>query len=100
MLSQQAGACCRLVDALDPYALVARPFARDDCEVASRQVERIREERDERLVRRAFDGRGCKTNQNSIAPLAVDTVAGRAGNHANGDDGRASSRLSALQESS
>jgi len=100
MLSQQAGACRRLVDALDPYALVARRFARDDGDVASRQVEGVREERDERLVRRAFDRRRRKTNQDSIAPQAVDTVSGRAGNHANGDNGRASWRLSALQESS
>lgn len=97
MLSQQPGACFSLVQALDPHALVAGRFAGHYGDISAGQVKQLREERDQRSVRRSFDRLGSEAYQNGIAPQAVDTTAGRAGNHANGDDGRASWRLFVLQ---
>src|SRR5215467_4626561 len=89
MLSQEAFARGGFVETVDPYAFVARFLARDDRDAAAGEPERVRQERDERLVRGPFDRRRREANQNSIAPQAVDAAAGRTGNDANVERGRA-----------
>jgi hypothetical protein len=69
----------RVVQPFNLDALVAGFVAGSDRNVAAREVERLAQQLDQRLVGRALDRRGCETDEQGVAAPAGDRGTAGAG---------------------
>jgi hypothetical protein len=87
MLSQQAGLYRLHLESDDLHALGTGLFTGQYGDGPAGDIERVRKEGDERIVRGSVNRRCCQSNQKGTVPHAIDGAASRSWNNANIDNG-------------